>query len=496
MDKEQQRARLSLEANFVFCLWKYPKYYGQYLKRLEKNPNFLKHKASIFFFTLGDQMFQTGYTSFDEATVLAYLDKSPSLKDQFNKYGGFDTINGFTKSLSNKNLETYYIEIMKQNCIASLAEQNLLVEGDAELLDCMTIEQMRMFYSNKINKIFYKQGSNAKVKDIEITDDDLLHFHEGKEYGLSIANTAKLLNYEIMGLNKGLTFVGGTVNTGKTAFALGVMVKSWMLNQIKGCLISNEQGLMEFKRILIAMAIWELHGDTTDVTRRRIKAGHFTKPEWEILYAAKEYINKNFHPYLKFVEMPDYNMDEVRMLIDYLSTMGYGGFVYDVFKAESNQKQVIQELKDMSNELFLTSKNCEVATVATVQLGLSFNHIRFLTMDCISTSKQIVEPATEVLLMRKMWDDEVTGGKFDIMIYDFLYDKHGQIMKDSKGEPLKKYKEVLGNEYKDIILLFISKTRNTQRDKCIAFKFHGDYNVWEELGYCTPAWEDRRKGGS
>lgn len=832
------RSRLILEANFIFSLWKNPKYYHMFLKKMVTDPSvFFKNKSSLFYFSIGEQMATKGYQVFDVATVVAYVSGYPELQEEFETYGGYATVAKIMEKVSEENRETYFIEIMKANCIDSLNAQGLINSEEEKAIAEMTIEEMRLFYTNKVNKIFYKQGATVKVQDTFIDDEDIDKLDSGAEMGLNIGNTSPLLNYEILGLNTGLTFVGGTVNTGKaqklsakvmtpngyttigqikigdkicgedgkvysvtgvfdrgikknyrvkfndgsyteccdehlwnvnkttfkdknkfvtvmlkdilndsvglksksdnayrysipeyqpvymnekehiipsyllgvllgdgylcgqtlsissietdvidkckllldndytikksgsknyswnlintkekynkykreikrldlektskekfipdeykydsvenrlellrglfdtdgcvatksnnysictksnrlkddilfiarslgmlssakwanrkdnknkecwcisirfnedmkpfsskkhtekykpnkrnkslrrkiasieyigeeqmrcimvdnpshlyltddfivthnTSFIMGIMVRSFLKSKLKCCVISNEQGLLEFKRIMLAMAIWELYGDQTDLTRRRIKIGNYNTMEKGVMMEAKDYCNEHYAKYMKFVEMPDYCIEEVRMIIDYLTPMGFGGFIYDVFKAETNQMQVVNEMKTMSNNLFLTSKSNNVSTVATIQLGLSYNHVRHLTMETISTSKHITEPATEVLLMRPMWSDEVTGGAYDINIYNYLYDKHGQVMKDGSGKPLKKPIHIEGDDYKDVILLFLAKTRNTRKGTCIAYRFNGDYNIWEELGYCTPSMEDKTK---
>lgn len=488
------RSRLILEANFIFSLWKNPKYYHMFLKKMVTDPSvFFKNKSSLFYFSIGEQMATKGYQVFDVATVVAYISGYPELQEEFETYGGYATVAKIMEKVSEENRETYFIEIMKANCIDSLNAQGLINSEEEKAIAEMTIEEMRLFYTNKVNKIFYKQGATVKVQDTFIDDEDIEKLDSGAEMGLNIGNTSPLLNYEILGLNTGLTFVGGTVNTGKTSFIMGIMVRSFLKSKLKCCVISNEQGLLEFKRIMLAMAVWELYGDQTDLTRRRIKIGNYNTMEKGVMMEAKDYCNEHYAKYMKFVEMPDYCIEEVRMIIDYLTPMGFGGFIYDVFKAETNQMQVVNEMKTMSNNLFLTSKSNNVSTVATIQLGLSYNHVRHLTMETISTSKHITEPATEVLLMRPMWSDEVTGGAYDINIYNYLYDKHGQVMKDGSGKPLKKPIHIEGDDYKDVILLFLAKTRNTRKGTCIAYRFNGDYNIWEELGYCTPSMEDKTK---
>ena len=145
----------------------------------------------------------------------------------------------------------------------------------------------------------------------------------------------------------------------------------------------------------------------------------------------------------------------------------------------------------MSKVLFNTADRTDTSIVATVQLGMSFNNVRYQNMNSISSSKQIVEVATEILLIRTMWNDEVTGADFDIKMYNYIYDRNGQKVLDDENKPLKKPIEIYGDDYKNIKLLFLAKTRNSKEFVVIAYRFNGDFNEWEELGYCNPHFKNR-----
>lgn len=489
MNFEEDKTKF--EYNFVFTLWKYPKIYNRYAKKIDKLISFFTNKDVKFFYVLGKQMVRAGFNDLDQVSVLSYVEKNNKIKQAFNDKGGYDTFELIKPELSEDNADGYFNEILKINCLVELQDKGFDIEKDYHVLSQMDVEQIRMFYSYKLNNIFLEHTSETKIEQILLTDDDIETFNEGYAMGISIAKTAPLLNYEILGINRGLSFVGGTVNSAKTSITLALIVMGWAKDKRKSCIISNEQTIMEFKQMLIGMCSYELFGDN-DLDRRRVKIGKFNKEEQDKLQQIKNYFNENYAPYLSFNKIFEYSLEDVQRTIEVMSAKGYEGFVYDVFKADDRTNgKVVDEMVEMSKSLFKTADNNDVSIVATIQLGLSYNDVRHLTMVTISTSKHIVEPATEVLLIRDMWEDEVTGGKHDIKIYNYAYNAQGQKILDGNGKPIKKFYEVLGDDYKDIKLLFLAKTRNSRRGTVLAYKFNGDFNQWTELGYCNPDYENR-----
>ena len=482
------------EYNFVFTLWKFPKLYNRFNKKIEQIDNFFSNQDARFFYILGKQMYLRGFTEFDICSVMTYVGKNDRIKEAFESKGGYDTFTDIKDSLSYNNVDGYFNEIIKINCLETLQNEGFDIDKDYHKLSQMTVEQIRLFYSYKLNNTCLIHSSESHIESVTITDEDLFTFNEGLAMGLSIANTAPLLNYEILGVNKGLTFIGGMINTGKTSFSLAIPVMGFLKDNRKVCLISNEQTILEFKQILMSMVSYELFGSKeNDLNRRRIKVGHYNTSEWDKLKQVQIYFNEKYAPLLSFSKIFDYRLEDVQRIIEVLSAQGYEAFLYDVFKADNRMSgKVIDEMVEMSKSLFKSADTNKVAVLATIQLGLGYEDYRTLTMTTISTSKQIPEPATEVLLIRDMWDDEVTGGKNDIKIYNYAYNSQGQKIV-ANGKPIKKFIEVVGDEYKSIKLVFIAKTRNTDRGIVIAYKFNGDYNTWEELGYCTPGYETRNK---
>lgn len=472
------------EVGLVVSLWKNLSQYRTYRRTIVPE-EFFSHEAARVFYIIGLQMFEGGYKHIDKASVLSHVSKSKGLESLFNKYGGYQTYEDMLPKISDANAEGFFTNVQKAVVLNKLKDIGIDVDGNYSKLSAMNVEQIRRFYSFNVNSAFMDSNTSIVVEDLEITDEDFEYFAEGSSMGFSIAEVAPLLNYELLGLDKGLSFVGGMTNAGKTSFVMAIFIRAWMKAKIKSCIISNEQTIREFKRLLIAMVGYELFGES-GFSRRRIKTGSFTSKQEEMFRAIQKHSNEHYGKLIKFCKIYDYSMDDVSIIVDTYSALGFEAFVYDVFKADDDtDKAVIGEMKKASKELFKTADRNQVTIIATVQLGISFEDTRFVGMRSISTSKQIVEPAHTVLLMRTLWDDEVSGEKNDIECWNYRYDANGMKIPKGDGTFLKERIEIQPGTERDYKMCFISKTRNGEQDTVIVYKFIGDYNIWKEVGYAT-----------
>lgn len=488
MDFTQDRA--IVEGNFVFSLWKKPKLYSRYNRKIEKMNKVFSCEEMKFFYFIGLRMHQAEYKVFDRITISSFIEQqNAEIKNMFEELNGYRIFESTQTHLDVENVNAYFNQIIKYNVLDELQKQGLNVDFYYDKIIDMDVDQIKMFYAHKINKIFLEQSTDTKIEEFRVTKDDIEALDSGAAMGISIGLHAPLLDNELLGINRGETFIGATINEGKTSFSLAILIGSWLRSKIKCCIISNEQTIMEFKRMIISMVSNTLYG-SQGISRRSLKKGNFSTQEKEKLFEITKYIEKNITPYLKFSKIFDYNIEDVKAIIETLAAQGFEGFLYDVFKADDDvSSTVIGEMKKMSKELFKAADDNDVAVVCTIQLGLGYSDARRLTMQSISTSKHITEPSTEVLLFRGMWDDETTGSEFDIQCYNYYKNEDGSIALDGYGKPIKISVEI--EDHQDIKLLFLAKTRNTRRGLCLAYKYDGDFNVWEELGYCTPAYANR-----
>jgi hypothetical protein len=76
--------------------------------------------------------------------------------------------------------------------------------------------------------------------------------------------------------------------------------------------------------------------------------------------------------------------------------------------------QIWQQLVEDSKQLFQIASKENIAIIPTYQLALHTLNKRYLDETCLSNAKQTKEVCSEIILMRKLWDDEYAGGSKDV----------------------------------------------------------------------------------
>ena len=110
--------RAPLEGNFVLSLYKNPlELYGDF----PINPDTdLLTADGKFYYSLGKNMADKGIKTFDEVSMLTYLNDYPDLKEEFESRGGWKNIAEYTEVLDDENIEAYYNELVKNNLLIQL----------------------------------------------------------------------------------------------------------------------------------------------------------------------------------------------------------------------------------------------------------------------------------------------------------------------------------------------------------------------------------------
>ncbi len=465
-----------IEGNFIFCLWKEPELYGDY-KEINANNDFLLDDSK-FYYTIGLEMYNLGYKSFDEATIAIYFENRDTLKKGFENRGGYRTVIEIMRILDIDNIEVYYDELIRSNIILSLYDKGFNVMNDLDKLNKMTSDQIYDYYDYMLSNIMINKGSNIEIEDLIIDDDFIADCNSGEDIGLNYGKTARILNYITLGIPKGnLYLVGGHSGIGKTSWAFANMAIPVVENGHKVCIISNEQRSKEFKTMLLAMT---LANDLNyyGLTRKKIKQGDFNEEQLKYIEMAKNITKNKYEDKLKFVRMFNYDIGSVKRVIKKMSKQGYELFIYDTMKSEDLvDGQFWQSLVEHSKELFQLASKENVAVVTTYQLAPHMINKRYLDVSCLSNAKQIKEVYSEMIYFREIWDDEFNDEKYDIKPYNLKKDENGKytnIKEIVELDPDKKY-----------LVGFVDKTRNDDRGQNVLYEFNGRYNTWKEIGFCT-----------
>lgn len=475
---ELTKNRNVLEGNFIFTLWKDTDLYGDYGKDIVVGRDILTADG-VFYYQLGYELYKAGYNSFDEVTIYTHLQGNDVLTSGFESRGGYSTVQQFKDILDVVNIETYFDNLIKNNTLLQLHDKGFDVQTDLHKFNKMNTSQLYDYFEYQLDNVFLKRGGGVHIEDFDIDEQFIEDCHAGLEKGLSYGKAASLLNYLTMGIHRSnVQIFGGFSGTGKSSFAVAVYLMSILEQGEKITIVANEMNIKAWKHIYLATLLskeFKYYG----LPRKSQKSGNFTTEQLEMIHKAQQFHRENYIDQIKFVKIYDYSVEEVKRVARKQAKLGYNYLLYDTFKAEdAASSNVTGELIEASKQLLQVAEKENISITITMQLAIYMENVRYLTSQTLSNSKGVKEVVSEVILMRKLWEDEYTGCKFDIKAWNFKKDHNGKLTKIKEYielDPEKKYR-----------ILFLDKTRNDEDGVCVLFRFDGAWNKWTELGYCTP----------
>lgn len=473
--KELTKDRESLEASFVFCLFKNPELFGDYTKLNDGEDETLKTRDGSFYFSLGKQMYLQGYKSFDHVSIYTFLETKPNVKEKFDNLGGYRSVEELKNLVNTDNTEAYYDNIVKLNALMMLHDKGFNVIDNIDMFRNMTSQQVYDWYDYILNSVEIKNHNESQIESLEIDDKFISDCNAGEAMGISYGGKCPILNGMTLGVPLGDLFMfGGYSGVGKSSFVFENMILPITESGTKCCVISNEQRSKDFKYLLLIHILTQ-ELDYWDLTRKKLKQGKFSDEQLEMLNKAKQ-ISKEKYGSIKFIKLFDSNMNRVKQVIKKLSKVGYQVFLYDTMKSDDEIDGVMwQQLLIQSRKLFQIASKENIAIICTYQLALHTLNKRFLDASCLSNAKQIKEVFSEMVYMREIWEDEYTDEKFDIKPY--------RIKKDENGEYSKVKKPITLDEGKKYMVVFLDKTRNDEDKQQLLYSFNGRYNIWKEIGF-------------
>lgn len=473
-----EKGRVQIEASFVFCLWKDPQRYDDFKDVNEGTDKTLTCEDAIFYFRIGRSIRKQGFQTIDNITVDTYLSDKPKLRAQFEELNGWRTCKEMLGLVDSENADSYFDQIKKMNSLKILATRYDDLLSNPEKFDTYSSEDVYEAFEFLNNSVALTTGHDSKVENLIADEKYIEELDSGMGVGLQYDKVAKILNSLTMGLPIGdMYLLAAHSGSYKSSFLFNNIALPVVENGYKVCIISNEMAVEAYKNLLL------IHVLTADlnywgITRKKLKAGHFTDEEKEMLRKASK-IEKEKYSNLQFLKMFESNTGSIVKYIKRMARSGTKCFIYDTFKSSDGSgtdDKMWQALLMDSRRIFQTVNKERVCFVASFQLALYTTNQRFLDASCLSSSKQIKEVCSELLLGRQLWQDEYPGEKYDCEPYRYKKTDSGKYIK-VPTPPLDKDKTY--------IVMFLDKTRNDERGQCILYQVSGAFNSWQEIGYCT-----------
>lgn len=475
--------RDSLEGNFVLSLYNNPiDLFGDYPINSETD---LITSDGKFYYNLGKNMVNKGIKTFDEVSILTFLNDYPELKSEYESKGGWKSISEYMSILDENNTEMYYNELIKNNLLIKLDEKgfDIAVNYD-KFVKLNTADEVIDYLDAQLNSTMLNMLHDNKLETLEYTEKDMQIKLSGEQVGLQFNAYSPLMNSLCNGIpRKGLTMFASYTNGGKTSFVFENIVLPLAESEIKVCVISNEQDSIVFKDLLY-LHVLTTRLDYWNIDRTKLKDLKFTEEDKKAFKKANEIVNKEYKPYILFQRVYDYSMKNVKRTIKKLARQNFELFIYDTFKVDNTTDAIWQSFLNDSKDLFQVASKENVAVITPVQIALSTKgKHRWLNESVLSNSKQISEIYEEIFMFRDIWQDEYLNG--DHYIKPFYYNNY-----DNNGTRVEK--EIpLSEEGERYKIFFHCKSRNGESGRTLLYQFIPCSNKWKELGFCKVG-EDNR----
>lgn len=468
--------KTATEANVVSILYKEPERLFDVSLTLE---DFTENTWKVYYQIAYDIVMIERKNSLDDITVGLYLEKHPKLKDRYDEYGGYNTIQTAMSYIKVENFDGYVSELRKWKAVIELCKKGFPVKDRLSDYVDMTEEEIYDEHEAFLNHIF--ANTSSEIKSYNVFDgmyEFIDEMNNKVDEGMPFYN-AKYLTAEVGGfnLNGNIYGLGASSGVGKSTMAFNWVVGAAIEKGEQVVMIINEEDERKMRReLLIWVANNILHKELNKVTLRN---GKFDAETMNTLRECADWIEqKKEENILTVIPLERYSVDIVIKIIKkYASGWGCRIFILDTLKesfdAKTDEiyKSMMRDMVKLYDVIKPSAKN--VGLFVTYQLGKGSLKMRYLTNNEIGQAKSIVDVMSVNLQMRRPYEDEYEGGAKELECF-----RHEGINKKSTI-PFKLKKE------DNPMITFISKNRfGASGVRQIISNCNLGTNVCEDVGYC------------
>ena len=496
---------------------------GAFLKNLTSYKEYplstddFMYDKTIFFFSLGKALSER-YTELDEHTVLSFVKNNKKTLEEYERYGGWQSIKNAMELANVKNTDAYVDDLAKNNLLVNLRLQgfniteDIIIDGRKinpfERFSDMTAKDVELFYEGLLSKSSVESiAQQVKMENLIITEEikeqlkehenagtpyDIMFEYTEKEIGESDDETPKYIYSlpTLSNITNGLHNGGGNTQIlahsgqGKSTITFFNFLLPLIYRGESCIIVSNEQGVEYFRTMLYAFISANIF-KYYKLTRKKITNGMFTDEEDRLITKISKFlIDRGFEDNLKFISMEEFNVDEImRMCKQLICHKGFSAILIDTMKAEdSSASNYVGSMTEAVKKLdyFGNKYNCKI--IMTQQLtSSSEGQNAYLTASEISECKAVKTVADILLLMRTV----VNNLELDEKNKDF-YLKPYKLVKGLDGKWKKRYitftsDDINNNKYR---LLFVNKSRHGESGDVLLLKFESHTGRFVEIGIC------------
>jgi replicative DNA helicase len=414
--------KINCEANIVSIFWKDPQLFFDYDEiNLD---DFDENMWRVFYEIARGIIVVEGKETLDDITVALYLEKHLKLKDKYVEYGGYEAVEKVREYVQVHNMDGYIQELKKWNKVKQLAEWGYPVNNRLSEFVNMSLDDIYNEHEAMINHIF--SDDSFAIKSYDISDgiyDNIEKWCKGSGLGLPLYGLS-MLTKETGGLHKGdIILLGGVSNAGKSTFLRMTVLPSIIQKKEKIVIFLNEEGLEKWQK---EMLVWIANNFyAKEMHKWQVREGKYTDDFRELLYkCAKVLEDLKQSRTITVIPLERYSTAIVAKLIKKYASMGVNYFAIDTFKMDNNdgaqvnentRLQLVQNMTNLYNIVKESNKN--LCLICTVQLTKASSKMRYLTLDAIGESKNIIDPCATGLFIRNIFEDEYTNEKRALKVY-------------------------------------------------------------------------------
>jgi len=465
LPKELTEKREVIECNFVLSLYKDVTLVDDY-KNVVNGEDILTEDG-MYYYGLIQNLRRAGYSVADNMSIYEYLEDKKTLKKEFEKRGGFGSIQEITGLLTLENLDVYYDELCKSNLLIRLHDKGFNVLQNLNMFKEMSAEEVYDYMEFQLADTSVGKIDKSQVVDLTKGYDAFIkEWDEGNDVGFKIG--LSMLNYQLLGIHKKhlMLHLAG-IGQGKTTTAIAWYVIPAIKNGDSVTIIANEQGESEWRQMLLSTIIFnEINRYVKGLDRHKMIIGNFTQEQKDIMYEAENWLSQQPGK-VYFIDTQDYDVKSIKKHIARQSKLGCGLFIIDTMKITDDLEKAWAVFSEAAKGLFLAAKKYDVAIVATMQLSPEAMQRKYLDLTCIGKSKATAETASTVVMFRSLARSE----KEKIEAYE--YDKDNRKIK----------RNISLDPDKDYIMIFTPKNRYGNISPQIIVERNMSFNSYKQIGW-------------
>ena len=474
--KKVKEYKLSAEANIVSIIYKDPESLYNLDLKLE---DFSNNIWRVYFNIASDLILKEKKPALDDITVGLYLEKHAKLREKYDEYGGYETLQNAKEYVKIENLNGYVSELQKWIVVIKLIKMKFPVQDRLSDFADMSAEDIYDEYESKLNHVFVNLEGDIKSYNLADNLDELIdELDGGLAVGLPFYNTP-LITKETGGMLVGnITLIGALSNVGKSTFARNTIIPSIIEQDEKIVIMLNEDGLKKWQReFLVWTANNILH---EDIQKYVVRDGKYSDKIKDILHRSADWLRlQQDKKQITIIPFKRFSTAQAIKIIKKYASMGVSHFMIDTFKNDAGKvidnswMAMMQNMVELYDIVKPDVKNLHLTATFQLEKGKTARQ-RYYSQDNIGIAKNMIDPASTCIMIRNLFEDEFESGKNELKVYR-LEGKSGKTKIPVKLDKNKHYQ-----------ILFIVKNREGSAGVYqIVLEHDLSKNMLKEVGICS-----------